>query len=59
MAKINPDVVGANKESFPLFRCPGCKGVGEIDDDQFNGRVSIDCTNCEYHETQDWSKSDG
>lgn len=32
------------------FRCPGCKGMGLIDDDQYYGRVSIDCTNCESHE---------
>ena len=53
---LRNDVIGANQESFPLFRCPGCKGMGDIDDDQFHGRVSIDCTNCEYHETKDWSQ---
>ena len=51
--------IGATDESFPLFRCPGCKHVGDIDDDQFHGRVSIDCTNCDYHETQDWSAQEG
>lgn len=50
-----PDVIGANAESFPLFRCPGCKGTGTIDRDQFYGRVSILCEHCGYHETQDWS----
>ena len=33
------------------FRCPGCGGWGSIDDDQYNGRVSIQCTECEFHET--------
>lgn len=46
--------VGATAESFPLFRCPGCGLVGEIDEDQFHGRVSIVCP-CGYHETRDWS----
>lgn len=55
---LGPEVIGATPESFPWFRCPGCKGVGTIDDDQFHGRQSIDCTNCEYHEKQDWSKED-
>jgi len=36
------------------FTCPGCYGRGEIDEDQFNGIVSIECR-CGYHETKDWS----
>ena len=47
-------VVGATHESFPLFRCPSCSKVGDIDDDQFRGRVSIVCGNCGYHETVNW-----
>lgn len=53
---LRPEVVGATAESFPLFRCPGCLKTGEIDEDQFHGRVSIDCPfGCGYHETRDWS----
>lgn len=33
------------------FKCPGCQQWGDIDNDQFHGQVSIDCPNCEYHET--------
>lgn len=32
------------------LRCPGCGTVGEIDDDQVNGRVSLLCR-CGWHET--------
>lgn len=31
--------------------CPECGWRGPIDDDQFHGRVSIDCPHCPYHET--------
>ncbi len=33
------------------FQCPGCGGWGMIDDDQYHGRISIDCTNCKFHKT--------
>lgn len=37
--------------------CPGC-GVEEIlDDDQYHGRVSIQC-DCGYHETHDLSRGE-
>lgn len=55
---IRRDMIGASKESFPLFRCPTCLGVGDIDADQFHGRVSILCENCGYHETKDWSAAE-
>ncbi len=38
-------------EPFAVVRCPGCQGAGAIDLDQFQGKVSIDCDNCDYHET--------
>ena len=42
-------------DPFATVRCPGCKGVGHIDQDQYEGRVSIRCDNesCDYHETHD------
>jgi len=52
---LQPDVIGATEESFPLFRCPNCKSTGEIDRDQFEGSVSIMC-GCGYHETKDWRR---
>lgn len=35
--------------------CPRCGVWGEVDDDQWNGRVSIDCPTegCPFHETID------
>ncbi len=51
---LRPDVIGATKDSFPLFRCPKCRCTGSIDEDQFHGRVSIICAFCDYHETHDW-----
>ena len=37
------------------FRCPECHRWGDIDDDQLNGRVSIDHTpdGCTFHQTLD------
>jgi hypothetical protein len=31
--------------------CPDCETWGDLDDDQYNGRVSIQCPVCDYHET--------
>jgi Zn finger protein HypA/HybF involved in hydrogenase expression len=36
-----------------LVQCPDCGGIGSVDEDQHEGRVSIDCPKCEYHETHD------
>ena len=38
--------------------CPGCGIDALLDDDQFHGRVSIQC-GCGYHETHDISKEKG
>jgi len=32
------------------IKCPDCHDTGRIDEDQANGRVSIQCE-CGYHET--------
>ncbi len=36
-------------EAVRYLICPNCGTRGLIDDDQFFGRVSIDCPNCEFH----------
>lgn len=55
---LRSNVIGATVESFPLFRCPKCTQTGEIDLDQFMGKVSIMCPMCPYHETKDWAEAD-
>ena len=42
-----------------LFECPGCSQWATLDDDQFNGRVSVDhaADGCAggYHETHNYA----
>ena len=45
-----------NSEGRVKFHCPGCGVWGWIDDDQFNGRVSIWCE-CPFHETVNLSEN--
>ena len=56
---LHPWVLGATKESWPLFRCPGCGEVGYINQDQFHGMESVECPmpRCGYQGTNDWSQS--
>ena len=50
MRKVNFD----GKDTAYL-ECPQCGVVGVLDDDQFNGRVSVLCGNgCLFHETRDY-----
>lgn len=37
-------------------RCPGCDTWADVDEDQWHGRVSMDCVECDYHETHDLSR---
>lgn len=46
-------VVRRDDEAVIQVECPGCKTWADVDTDQFEGRVSMDCPNCEYHETHD------
>lgn len=38
-----------------LGRCPNCGLVARLDADQVHGRVSVNCPDCPYHETHDYS----
>lgn len=42
-------------EKHRLVQCPRCGLVAQVDEDQWHGRVSIDCPDCPYHETHDLS----
>ena len=37
-------------------QCPGCGIWADVDEDQWSGRVSLDCTECDYHETHNLSE---
>lgn len=45
--------VNLDGETVIQARCPGCGQWGVIDGEQYIGRVSIDCPDCDYHETHD------
>lgn len=38
-----------------MVECPGCGYLACIDKDQYEGKVSIDCPECDYHETHDFT----
>ncbi len=35
--------------SEKFFRCPKCGGMGNLDDDQWAGQVSVICPECGWH----------
>ena len=37
-----------------ILTCPKCGLKARIDQDQFEGKVSVDCPECEFHETHDF-----
>lgn len=47
----------ASVDDEPCWRlvCPGCGGFGSLDDDQFHGRVSVQC-DCGFHETVNFAE---
>lgn len=40
------------------IRCPSCRTFGEVDQDQWQGRVSIECSTpgCTFHETHNFAQ---
>ncbi len=52
-----PDVVPGyrtgDRNQSVLIVCPECGRTGWIDGEQYRGQVSIDCPECDYHETHD------
>lgn len=49
----DPPTYSERQEPWAVVRCPGCRGAGTVDFDQYQGKASIDCDNCDYHETHD------
>lgn len=49
-----PEPTWLDGELVLWVSCPGCGLRALVDDDQAHGRVSTDCPNCAFHETQDW-----
>lgn len=47
------DVTIDGKPTVKL-RCPKCGVWGEIDDDQYEGRVSVYHDGCDFHETHNF-----
>lgn len=41
-------------DRYALFNCPRCETQAWLDKDQYEGKVSINCGNCEFHETIDF-----
>jgi len=50
---INPRITFADGVKQYWVVCPGCGTMGKVDKDQVEGKVSIVCPECEYHETHD------
>ena len=49
-------LIDATDEVYAVANCPVCTRYATLDKDQFHGKVSIQCTKCDYHETHDLSK---
>lgn len=60
MSKVNTEFGTLRKfgNSWVLV-CPVCGETGRLDDDQLNGRISVDHTSdkCTYHETHNFKEA--
>lgn len=45
-------------ENYAWFTCPKCGLTGIIDKEQYEGKVSIDCPECDFHKTIDFRESE-
>lgn len=61
MEKFELKQVNFDGKDVWKLKCPGCGTWGHLDDDQFNGRVSVQCLTgiCKFHETHNFSKLTG
>ena len=53
LRQMEPTIIYDLGKDGAYIRCPSCGVVGQIDSEQLRGEVSIDCPDCEYHETHD------
>lgn len=51
--KYDVEIVSLVGKTIWMLRCPQCKNLGAIDDDQLHGRASIQCQTpgCSFHKT--------
>ena len=49
--KYKVRVFNFSDKCYASFTCPICKMEDIIDKDQYEGKVSIDCPKCKFHET--------
>jgi hypothetical protein len=49
--KVIYDLRGGDGPFDAHVECPGCGLVLGIDAEQYAGQVSMDCPDCDYHET--------
>lgn len=52
------DLRGSDGTFAAHVRCPGCGLVLAVDFEQYRGEVSMDCPDCEYHETHCFLEKD-
>ncbi|MEK7766790.1 MAG: hypothetical protein AAB368_11175 [bacterium] len=47
--------VTRDSDAVVKLRCPSCRVWADLDADQWNGRVSVECECGRFHETHDFS----
>ena len=47
-------LVNATDKEYATFNCPKYNLFGIIDKEQYEGKISIQCPNCDFHKTIDF-----
>jgi len=55
--RITRTPLGDSESPLIKLRCPACGIFAEMDDDQYHGRVSVECAapGCVFHETHNFA----
>lgn len=55
--QITRTPLGDSESPLIRLRCPSCGTFAEIDEDQYRGRVSVECSTagCAFHETHNFA----